>query len=177
MDRLPRDDPCVKGPRGGWPDFLWCLGKLMGAGGLAILILVGVLFFIATDFRAEVIRSSIALAICMMGGLAGLIVIDLGQRTNWRAFAPLLATVARTFFTLLGLMGLLLTSEGVVTISLLLYVILFYMVIVWVETSLALRYCIGSSASTKEAENARMTGVSRSEPKFIDSEANSQGKV
>jgi len=171
--KRPRDARCGVVPRGSWRDLLWCLGVLAGVLGLAFLILIAFLFLITEDFPSEVVRSTVALAICMIGGLAGLVVICLGQKTNWSVFAPLLASGVRTLFTLLVLTAVLLMSEGLVTVRMLLYLILFYIVIIWTETFLSLRTCMRSSAPIKETEDA--TNASRSEVRFFDSEANSGG--
>ncbi len=113
---------------------------LAGVIGTTSLIVVVLLFLALTNPVSELPRLVVAMAVSGIGGIAGLAVISFSRGTSWGLWAPLAATPVRTVATLLGLTILLLLPEGLVTASLFLYLILFYVVILGGETFLTLRH-------------------------------------
>jgi small-conductance mechanosensitive channel len=136
--------------------FLRTLATLLGVAVLMFCLVVGTVGLLTEDFKSEAFSAALALGIALLGGVAGLLVIDLARGTAWEAWSSLVAMGVRMVLTLLLLAGFFGLAKGLVTIRLLLYLIFFYAVILSFETFVSVRELQGGSTAAK----SRRTGTS-----------------
>jgi len=146
---------------------------LVGVAGVAFCLAIGAIGLFAADFRSEALYAALALGISLVGGLAGLLAIDLGRGKPWEAWSSIVAMGVRMLLTLLLLTGPLTLAKGLVRISFLLYVIFFYAVILSFETFHSLRGLNRGSAAANTAPTDT-SGVRGDQ--FGDLEVSSQKK-
>lgn len=103
---------------------------------LSFFLAAAVAWIAFDDYVPELAKAVVSASGCWFGGLAAILLLNAARGSSWQALSPLLASLPRLLLPLILVVSACLFWHRLVSLSLALYTVYFYLVVLVYETFL-----------------------------------------
>lgn len=105
--------------------------------GVSFFLVAAVTWIAFDKYAPELVKAVVSASGCWLGGLGAIFLLSAARGSSWQALSPLLASLPRLLLPLIFVASACLFWDRLVSLSLALYTVYFYLVVLVYETFVA----------------------------------------